>query len=244
MKLVVIIGATSALAQAIAKLHATAGDHLLLVGRNEQRLDLIRQDLLVRGAGKCETHRLDLTATAQHEALWDDLYTHGKPDIVYIAHGVLPDQQQGQAAYSETLASLQTNALSVISLLTGLANRMERDRHGHIVVIGSVAGDRGRQSNYIYGTAKAMLATFLQGLRNRLFRSGVTVTTVKPGFIDTPMTAHFKKSALWATPEQVANDILRAVHKKRNVIYTPRIWFFIMTIIKAIPEFIFKRLSL
>ncbi len=245
MKTIVIIGATSALAQSIAKIHAAEQHRLLLVGRNEPRLDLIAQDLSVRGAKQCEVYCLDLADTDKHGPLWEHVYQKfPKPDIVYIAHGVLPDQQVCQGSYQQTLASLQVNALSVISLLTELANRMETDKHGQIVVISSVAGDRGRKSNYVYGTAKATISTFLQGLRNRLYDSNVSVTTVKPGFIDTPMTADFEKGALWATPDQVASDIVKGVGKNRNVIYTPPIWFFIMAIIKAIPELLFKRLSL
>ena len=139
---------------------------------------------------------------------------------------------------------MQTNALSVISLLTLLANHFEQQRHGCIAVISSVAGDRGRQSNYVYGTAKGALSIFLQGLRNRLHKSGVQVLTVKPGFVDTPMTASLPKGPLWATPEKVAEDIDKAIENKRNVLYTPSFWFLIMAIIKSVPESIFKRLSL
>jgi short-subunit dehydrogenase len=139
---------------------------------------------------------------------------------------------------------LQTNGTSVIALLTLLANRFEAQGHGTLAVIGSVAGDRGRQSNYVYGTAKGMLAIFLQGLRNRLHRRGVNVLTIKPGFVDTPMTAGFEKGPLWASPEQVASRIIVAIDKGWDVVYAPAFWRLIMLVITTIPERVFKRLSL
>jgi short-subunit dehydrogenase len=130
-------------------------------------------------------------------------------------------------------------------LLTHLANRFEAQKHGSIAVISSVAGDRGRQSNYVYGTAKGAVTIFLQGLRNRLHKSGVQVLTIKPGFVDTPMTAGiYKKGPLWAAPEAIARSIQSGIEKRRDVIYTPLFWMGIMSIIKAIPEWIFKKLKL
>jgi decaprenylphospho-beta-D-erythro-pentofuranosid-2-ulose 2-reductase len=245
MKSIVIVGATSAVAQSIARLHAVEHDRIFLIGRNRQRIEQIANDLQVRGAESCEIFTLNLVDTQQHSLMWDYVYEKfPKPDIVYFAHGTLPNQIACQASYKESLKALDVNALSTISLLTDLSNRMEIDRQGHIVVISSVAGDRGRQSNYVYGTAKSMLSIFTQGLRNRLCDKQVRVTTVKPGFIDTPMTAEFDKGALWASPDKVAQDIFKGVKKGRNIIYTPLIWFFIMSIIKHIPELIFKKLSL
>ena len=245
VKKVVVIGATSAVAQSIAKIHAARRDALLLVARNEQRLQAIKDDLLVHGADSCSLYVLDLCNTEEHDTLWQEIYKDcGKLDVAYIAHGVLPDQKECEESYEKALQSLEVNALSVISLLTGLASRMEADRSGKIVAISSVAGDRGRASNYVYGTAKAAVSTFLQGLRNRLQKSGVTVLTVKPGFIDTPMTKDFEKGMLWAKPDKVAADIVNATDRNKNVIYTPSFWFLIMLIIKLIPERIFKRLSI
>jgi hypothetical protein len=132
----------------------------------------------------------------------------------------------------------------VIEFITAAANYFENKKSGTIVVIGSVAGDRGRQSNYIYGTAKSMLSTFLQGLRNRLHPHGVQVITVKPGFVDTPMTASFKKGALWASADSIAAGIEKAIAKKSDVVYLPGFWRFIMLIICHIPEGIFKKLKL
>jgi short-subunit dehydrogenase len=129
-------------------------------------------------------------------------------------------------------------------MLTPIADFFEKQKHGVITVISSVAGDRGRQSNYIYGSAKAGLSVYLDGLRNRLYSAGVAVVTIKPGFVDTPMTAHLKKGFLFASPEKVARDILRAIEKRKCVVYTPWFWRWIMFVIKSIPETIFRKLKL
>lgn len=169
----------------------------------------------------------------------------GGLDVLLVAHGSLPDQKACERSVHVTLDELHTNALSVISLVTLAANLFQTAGHGTIAVISSVAGDRGRQSNYIYGTAKGMVSLFLEGLRNRLSRSGVRVVTIKPGFVDTPMTAHLeKKGPLWAQPQAIARGIARAVNGQRDVVYLPGIWRWIMLIIRHIPEPIFKRMSL
>ena len=151
------------------------------------------------------------------------------------------------SAYSPSellLAALQTNALSTVALLTQLAGMLEQQRGGTLAVISSVAGDRGRQSNYVYGSAKAMVDAFASGLRNRLQRHGVRVCTIKPGFVDTPMTAGFSKGLLWAQPEQVARGIVKAMDRGQPVSYQPFFWRYIMLAIKHIPERVFMRLSL
>lgn len=245
MKKVLIIGATSAIAEATARSFASRGNHLFLLARNAERLDSLLKDLRVRGAGSAQGSVFDANALHDHERLLSEaMDTLGGLDIVLIAHGTLGDQKACESSVESTLQELQTNALSVIALLTRLANHFERQGHGSIAVISSVAGDRGRQSNYVYGTAKGALSLFLQGLRNRLNRSGVQVLTIKPGFVDTPMTAAFPKGPLWASPEKVAGDILSALDKRRDVIYTPGFWRLIMLIIRSVPEAIFKRLSL
>ena len=143
-----------------------------------------------------------------------------------------------------TLREIDNNGLSVIALCTLLGNRFEAQGSGSIAVISSVAGDRGRQSNYVYGAAKGMVTRFLQGLRNRLAKENVQVLTIKPGFVDTPMTAAFKKGALWAQPADVARGILAAIDKGKDEVYLPGFWRLIMLVIRHIPEFIFKKLSL
>lgn len=245
MQKILIIGATSAIAEAVARRYAQRGDALYLLARNGERLDALLRDLKIRGAASSTGARFDAGDYASHAAaIAQAVAALGGLDAVLIAHGTLPDQRACQADPALALSEIGTNALSVISLLTTLANHCEAQRHGTIAVIGSVAGERGRQSNYVYGSAKGMLAIFLQGLRNRLHKSGVKVVTIKPGFVDTPMTATFPKGPLWATPEQVAQAIVKAMDRGSAVLYTPFFWRGIMAIIRAIPEAIFKKLSL
>lgn len=240
---ILIVGATSAIAEASARRFAQQpGTELCLWGRNPAQLQRIADDLKVRGASRVETLVFDANDFASHEAaIAQSIALLGEIDAVLIAHGSLGDQKACEQSFDATLAELNTNAISVISLLTRLANYFEARKQGSIVVIGSVAGDRGRQSNYIYGTAKGALAIFLQGLRNRLHKSGVSVITIKPGFVDTPMTASFKKGALWAQPETIAFIIEKAVANRADVVYAPFFWRYIMLIIRLIPETIFKR---
>lgn len=240
-----IIGATSAIAHATARLWASEENALYLVARDPDKLEAIAQDLETRGAGQLETRVMDMLEQQQHQALVEDAVQRlGGLDRVLIAHGTLPDQKACEASVDQTRRELEINCLSTISMVTRMASHFESQGTGTIAVITSVAGDRGRQSNYVYGTAKGALSLFLQGLRNRFYRSNVQVLTIKPGFVDTPMTAAFAKGLLWAQPERVAADIDKAIRKGKDVIYTPFFWRYIMWIIKAIPESLFKRLSL
>ena len=245
MKKILILGATSAIAEATARLWAREGHRLYLIGRNVGRLDGMAADLKIRGAESTHVAVLDLNDFGQHEAaIGEAIRTLEGIDIALIAHGTLGDQKACERDFSLTLQELKTNALSAISLLTHLANRLESQGHGCLAVISSVAGDRGRQSNYVYGTAKGALTVFLQGLRQRLCKSGVQVLTVKPGFVDTPMTREFKKGFLWAEPERVASRIDAGIRRNRNVVYAPWFWFWIMLIIRFVPETVFKKLKL
>lgn len=245
MRKVLIVGATSAIAEAVARLLAAQGDLLYLVGRRAEALEAIAADLRVRGAARVQTEVMDANAIERHASLLDHAdVALGGLDTVLIAHGTLSDQAACQQSVALTFQELHTNALSVIALLTLIANHFEAQRVGTIAVISSVAGDRGRQSNYVYGTAKAAISTFLSGLRQRLYKSGVQVVTIKPGFVDTPMTRDFSKGLLWAKPERVARDIVRAMENGKDVVYTPGFWWAIMQLIKSIPEFVFRRLSL
>ncbi|MCY7295032.1 SDR family oxidoreductase [Alteromonas sp. a30] len=243
-----IIGATSAIAESCCRKLIGEGASLVCIGRDANKLESLKQDLLVRATGEQQVHCItaDLTDTEAHHALLQEAHTL-LPDIdsVLIAHGSLPDQKACEQSYNETAKQININALSVISLLTELANDFEKKGKGVIAVITSVAGDRGRQSNYVYGAAKGMVSTFLQGLRNRLSKSAVSVVDIKPGFVDTPMTASFDKSGpLWAQPEQVAEGIIQAMKKGKDEVYLLWFWRWIMLIIKLIPERIFKKLSL
>lgn len=245
MKKILIIGATSAIAEATARLWAREGHKLYLMARNEGRLNAMVGDLTIRGAESTHAGLLDVNDFERHEAAINEAIKElVKIDIVLIAHGTLGDQKSCENDFKLTLKEFNTNAISVISLLTHLANRLEEQKYGTIAVISSVAGDRGRQSNYIYGTAKGAVTIFLQGLRQRLYKSGVHVLTIKPGFVDTPMTKDFKKGLLWASPDNIAKSIVAACDSRRNVIYTPWFWRFIMWIIRAIPDRLFNKLKL
>ncbi len=244
MRKILIIGASSAIAEATARLWAVQGHALYLVARNPDRLEAITSDLQVRGVAKIASHALDLNEVNQHPAMIERVFDQlGGLDTVLIAHGTLSDQPACEQSTEQTLRELQTNALSTIALLTLLANRFAKQGYGTLAVISSVAGDRGRATNYVYGSAKAALTTFLSGLRQRLCHDGIHVLTIKPGFVDTPMTAHIeKKGLLWAKPEQVATGIVNAVESQKNVVYLPWFWRFIMGVILHIPESLFKKL--
>ncbi|MCE9670638.1 SDR family oxidoreductase [Myxococcus stipitatus] len=245
MKKVLVLGATSAIAQATVRLLAARGASLYLVGRNAENLEAVAKDAATRGAAKVDSQAVDLNTFDAHEALVDGAFQSlGGLDGVVLAHGVLGDQVEAQRSWAATEAVLRTNFLSAVSLLTVLANRFEAQKAGTLVVISSVAGDRGRQSNYVYGASKGALNVFLQGLRNRLAKSNVAVVTVKPGFVDTPMTAHLPKNKLFASPEKVARGLLRAADSRKNEVYVPGIWALIMLIIRSIPESVFKKLKL
>lgn len=245
MQKVVIIGATSAIAEATARLYAARGAQLFLLARNEARLQDIAADLRVRGSQDVSFASLDVNDTERHagiiEQIWSSL---GRVDVLLVAHGTLPDQAQCEASVEVALKEFATNATSTIALLTTMAPRFEAQRAGVMGVISSVAGDRGRQSNYLYGAAKAAVTAFTSGLRQRMAKVGVNVLTIKPGFVDTPMTRDFKKGALWAKPDAVAKGIVRAADRGRSVIYLPWFWLPIMLIIRHIPEFVFKRIKL
>jgi short-subunit dehydrogenase len=245
MKRVLIFGATSDIAQEAAKRLAASGASIFLVGRNEMKLDAVRRDLQVRGASSVEALTLDLADIDEHrDALRTATERLGGLDGVLIAHGVLPNQQVCERSVEETIKVFHINCLSVISLLTLVANHFEAQRRGCIAVITSVAGDRGRKSNYAYGATKAALNVFLQGMRNRLYRSGVSVVTVKPGLVDSPMTTHLPKNALFVTSRFVGEGIYRAMVRGRDEVYLPGYWKIIMAVVRGIPERIFKKLNL
>lgn len=244
-KNIIIFGATSTIAQEAAKIFAASHHRLFLIGRNEQHLSAIANDLKLRGAQKVDYECCDLIKLEYHPQLIENaIKSLGHADIVLIAHGTLPNQKQCENNFSDTYSELKTNLISSMSLLTILANYFEKRKAGCIAVISSVAGDRGRQSNYVYGAAKAGLNVFLQGLRNRLHHANVQVVTIKPGFVDTAMTQHFKKGLLWARPEKVAKNIVKAIYKNSSDVYTPGFWRYIMLGIRLIPEAVFCRLRL
>ena len=246
MQKILIIGATSAIAEHSARLFAARGDALFLVARNPDRLRVVAADLSVRGAMRAATATLDVTDFDAHQRVLDAAERElGGIDVVLVAHGTLTDQAQCQESVEALRHEFDVNAISTIALLTRLASRLEAKRGGTLAVISSVAGDRGRQSNYVYGSAKAAVSTFLGGLRQRLAKSNVNVLTIKPGFVDTPMTAGIpNKGALWAQPERIAAGIVKAIDRRRSIVYLPWFWRWIMLVIGQIPEPLFKRVKL
>jgi decaprenylphospho-beta-D-erythro-pentofuranosid-2-ulose 2-reductase len=242
---VLVLGATSSIAIATMRQLAAPHRRFMLVGRNSNRLTAVAQDLSARGAQAVDTWVMDLDDTTGHpEMLGIAEQRLGKIDLALIAHGVLGDQQAAEADFETAAAILHTNFISTVSLLTWLGNYFQAQRGGTLAVISSVAGDRGRKSNYVYGASKGALNIFLDGLRNRIDRDGVQVLTIKPGFVATPMTAHVPKNALFASPEQVAKGILKAVDQRRDVVYVPWFWSLIMLLVCAIPGSRFKKMNM
>lgn len=246
MKKILIIGATSAIANSCARIWAVEKAEFFLVARDQSKLQQVAADLVARGAASVKTHALDLNKFESHqEMIAASFNALGKIDVALIAHGTLPDQKKCEENVEAALQEFSSNGLSVIAILTLLANKMAKQNCGTIAVISSVAGDRGRGSNYLYGSAKAAVTAFCEGLRARMFKVGVHVLTIKPGFVNTPMTKDLAlPQLLVASPEKVAQDICKAIEKKSDSIYTPFFWWGIMTIIKAIPTKIFKKLKL
>jgi decaprenylphospho-beta-D-erythro-pentofuranosid-2-ulose 2-reductase len=242
---ILILGATSSIAIATMRELAAPEVHFMLVARNRDRLTTVADDLLTRGARAVDTWAADLDDTSAHpEILAAAAERMGSIDLALIAHGVLGNQQDAEADFEVAAAILHTNFMATVSLLTWLANYFQAQRAGSLVVISSVAGDRGRKSNYVYGASKGALNIFLDGLRNRIDRDGVQVLTVKPGFVATPMTAHLPQNALFASPQQVAQGIVRAVERRRDIAYVPWFWRWIMLLICAIPGRLFKKMNL
>lgn len=246
MKKILIIGATSGIAHACARHWARDKPAFFLVGRNVDKLTQTADDLRARGAASVDIHALDMNDFDRHGAMLDACYRSLMHiDVALVAHGTLPDQKKCEETATHALGEFSSNALSVIAVLTDLSNRMEKDRHGTIAVISSVAGDRGRPTNYLYGAAKAAVTAFCEGLRARMFKVGVHVLTIKPGFVDTPMTQGLPlPAALVASADSVAAIICKAVQRKSDSIYAPHFWALIMLAIRNVPTKLFKRLNL
>lgn len=241
---VLIIGATSAIAKATARIYAQQACTLHLIARREDQLEAMCSDLLVRGASSVSSSLLDLNDFAQHEiALAEAFNKLGGVDIALICHGSLSDQERVEKDFKQAQAEINTNGISVISLLTVLSQKFIEQQQGTIAVITSVAGDRGRQPNFIYGAAKSLVSTYLQGLRGKLLPHKVHIVDIRPGLVDSPMTAQIPKGPLWSSPERVAQKIVKSIRRGSHTVYAPAYWRLIMLIVKMIPEFIFKRLK-
>ena len=243
MSYVLIIGAKSDMAKAVAREYAKNGYDLQLAARNVEALADLAQDITTRTRQEVKLLELDILDFESHEAFYESL--EEKPLGVISAVGYLGEQEKAQREFAEARQIIDTNYTGVVSLFNIIANDFEKRRSGFMVGISSVAGDRGRKSNYIYGSAKAALTAYLSGLRNRLHEAQVHVLTVKPGFVATKMTADMDlPEKLTAQPEEVARDIFEAQQKGKSVLYTKWIWKYVMMIIKLIPEWKFKGMSI
>jgi decaprenylphospho-beta-D-erythro-pentofuranosid-2-ulose 2-reductase len=242
---ILVLGATSGIAEATCRIWAAQGASLFLVARNAEKLAAVAADLKTRGASYVDTAVADLDNTDQHPALLAHaINSLTGMDIAYLAHGILGDQAAAEQDFEVAAHILHTNFVSVVSLLTWLANFCGQRHAGTLAVISSVAGDRGRKSNYLYGASKAGLSAFLAGLRNRVDREGVTVLTIKPGPIKTAMTAGMKGSEKFADVGKTAQTIVKAINARKDNLYVPFQWAPIMFVIRHIPESIFKKLNL
>jgi len=242
---ILVLGATSGIAEATCRIWATQGASFFLVARSGEKLAAVAADLKARGASYIDTAVADLDDTDQHPALLAHaINSLTGMDIAYLAHGILGDQTHAEQDFNAAAQILHTNLMAPVSLVTWLANFCVQRRSGTIAVLSSVAGDRGRKSNYVYGASKAGLSAFLEGLRNRVDREGVTILTIKPGPVKTAMTAGMPKSDKFADVDAVAEAIARAIDKKKDTLYVPFQWRPIMFVVRCIPERIFKKLNL
>ena len=243
MEYILIIGAKSDIAKAIAKKYAENGYNLYLASRESNELHNFAKDLSIRNQKDIICIDFDVLDYASHQNFYNTLAE--KPSGVIVVVGYLGDQERAQYDFEEAQKIINTNYSGVVSILNIIANDFEKNKKGFIVGISSVAGDRGRKSNFIYGSSKAALTTYLSGLRNRLYCFNIDVMTVMPGFVATKMTKDMNlPEKLTATPEEVANEIFEAQQKKKNVLYTKWFWKWIMLVIKNIPEFQFKKMSI
>jgi short-subunit dehydrogenase len=242
-KKILVLGATSGIAEATCRIWAAQGAQLFLVARNPEKLAAVAADLQTRGAAYVGTAVADLDDTAKHaELLAHAVNSLTGMDIALLAHGILGDQPRGEQDFEHAAQVLHTNFVAPVSLLTWLANFCVQRHAGVLAVISSVAGERGRKSNYLYGSSKAGLTAFLAGLRNRVDREGVTVLTIKPGPVATPMTAHMNIKK--ADVNTVAAAIVKAIDQRQDNLYVPALFQPIMFVIRNIPDRIFKKLNL
>lgn len=240
MQHALILGATSAIAAEVAELLAARGERLHLVGRNADKLAAVARRCQ---ATTVSTQTADFAELERNEAIIQSAIAElGRIDRVLIAHGALGDQLATERSFDAAEQTLRVNFLSVVSLLIPLANHLERQGSGTIGVITSVAGDRGRPRNYTYGAAKGALNLYLQGLRSRLYAAGVTITTLKLGPVDTPMTHDHDKTAVFGKPEPVARGIVKALDARASEVYVPSFWGVIMPLVKNTPERLFQKL--
>jgi decaprenylphospho-beta-D-erythro-pentofuranosid-2-ulose 2-reductase len=244
--MVLVLGATSGIGRHVAMAFARRGQDVYVTGRDLEETQRVARDLTVRYGVKAVPDTLDARDFESHEGLFRRVLdaAGGRLAGVVMAFGLLPEQAVVARDVREARAAIDVNFTGAVSLLTLAANQLAARGDGFVVGIGSVAGDRGRQSNYVYGSAKGALAVYLQGLRNRLWHEGVRVVTVKPGFVDTAMTYGLPGMFLVTDPERVGEAVARAVERGRHVVYVPWFWRWVMLVIRLLPERVFKRLRL
>jgi len=243
-KRILVLGATSGIAEATCRIWAERGDSLYLIARNGEKLAAVAADMRTRGATYVDFAVADLDNTSLHpELLAHAINSLAGLDVAYLPLGVLGDQQKAERSFDEANKIMHTNYVAPVSLLTWLANYCAQRHAGTLAVLSSVAGDRGRKSNYVYGSSKAGLSAFLAGLRNRIDREGVRVMTIKPGPVKTSMTQGMNQKGM-ADVEVVAATIVKAIDKGQDELYVPGKWRIIMGVIKIIPERFFKKLNL
>ncbi len=243
MGYILIIGAKSDIAMAVARKYAENGFNLYLAARKSSKLNAFAKDLIIRTSRDVKCIELDILDYSSHKRFYDNLRM--KPVGVIFLVGYLGIQVDAQSNFEEAHKIIDTNFTGAVSLLNIVADDFEKQKNGFIVGVSSVAGDRGRGSNYLYGSSKAALTNYLSGLRNRLHVSNINVLTVKPGFVNTRMTKEMNlPNKLTSYPEDIAEDIYIAQQRKKNVLYTKWVWKWIMTVIKIFPEWLFKRMSL
>ena len=243
MPVVLILGATSDMAMAIARKFASNHYDIQLAARKPDQLQPLQSDIRIRYNVNCSLHPFDAINYSSHQQFFDAL--EPKPDVVICVFGYLGDANKARSEWAEANTILQSNYSGAVSILDKVANYFEAQKKGTIVGISSVAGERGRQSNYHYGSAKAGFTAYLSGLRNRLFHAGVHVVTIQPGFTYTRMTENMAlPKLLTGHPEEVANMVYAAVNKKKNVVYVKWMWRWIMFIIRTIPESMFKKMKM
>ena len=245
MKNLVVLGATSGISRAYIDRVASRFEKIVLVARSGDKLSELASHVATISSASVDTITADLADIDSHADLVSTVIEKASSiDCALVSYGVLTDQDRSKEDVAYAMEQFNLNGTSTISLSLHLAGQMANQGAGNLAVIGSVAGDRGRRSNYCYGAAKSAVESFLAGLRSDMQKHNVHVLTIKPGFVDTPMTSEIKKGALWASADKVASDIDAAIEKKKNVLYTPWFWRYIMLVIKSIPEFIFKKLPL
>lgn len=242
---IAIFGATSAIAQAFARALAPEGARFYLAGRSRERVEAVAADLRARGATRVDTGVADFgDLDAARACCREAQAALGTVDIALVAHGSNFDQAVAEREGPALEQALAVNLTSHLVILLALGAILEAQRHGTLVAIGSAAGDRGKERNYLYGATKAAIAVFQQGMMGRLARAGAHALLVKPGFVDTPMTAQFRKGPLWITPERAAASIVAAIRARKTTVYVPWYWRFIMLALRALPDRLFIRLGL